>query len=209
MHSSQALCVRTSHASSLTHCSCHTLDTNIVILVASMQNHSQGITVRPIVGTPTPNGPRSNWDFLLRRFPDMLAGPTSLTFLALKRGLDDKLCPLIQFLTFQYLLWIFAPFSLYGISRIMNMSPSRGSFSITFPLTCMMVKVKWPGLSTYMSFFSCFVRNMGVLMNRQTFCWHTHFANLHFNGCATYRLTACTHLSTFAISLKTLSIILI
>lgn len=73
----------------------------------------------------------------------------------------------------------------------------------------MMVKAKWPGLSTYMTFFPCFMRKMGFLMNGPSCCLHTYFANIHFNGCAAYRLTACTLVSTSMISLKALSIILI
>lgn len=56
--------VRTSHASSLTLCISHTLNTNRVILLASVRHHSQGITLPPNAGTPTPNGLRPNWDFL-------------------------------------------------------------------------------------------------------------------------------------------------
>jgi len=63
-HSTNSPCVRTVHVPSLSYCSCHTLATNIVILLASMRNHSQVITVQPTVGNPTPNGLRSNWDFL-------------------------------------------------------------------------------------------------------------------------------------------------
>ena len=44
-------------------------------------------------------------------------------------------------------------------------------------------------------------------MIRPTCCLHTHFANLHFDGCVAYQLRACTHLSTSMISLKTISII--
>ena len=72
-----------------------------------------------------------------------------------------------------------------------------------------MVKAKWPSLSTYMPFFPCFMRKMGVLTNRPACCLHTHFENLHIVGYSTYQLTTCTHLSTFVILLKTLSIILI
>ena len=36
-----------------------------------------------------------------------------------------------------------------------------------------------------------------------------HFTNLHIDGCATYWMKTCTHLRTFVISLKTLSIIFI
>ena len=69
------MCVRTAHAPSLTCRSYHILATNRDILLASVKNSSQGIIVRPTVRTPTPNGPRSNWDFLSGRFPDMLVGP--------------------------------------------------------------------------------------------------------------------------------------
>lgn len=79
-HSSQAPCVRISHAPSLTHYSCHILATNKVILVGSMKNHDQGISIGPTVKTPTPNSLRSNWDFLLGRSPDMLAGLVLSTY---------------------------------------------------------------------------------------------------------------------------------
>ena len=73
-HSSQPTCVRTFHSPSLTHYSGHTLATNRVILLASVRHRGQGITIRPTAGTPTPNSLRSNWDFLPRRSPHMLAG---------------------------------------------------------------------------------------------------------------------------------------
>ena len=63
-HSSQTICVRTSHAPSLTHYSDHTLATDIVILLASVRHRGQGIAIWTTAGTPTPNGLRSNWDFL-------------------------------------------------------------------------------------------------------------------------------------------------
>ena len=75
-HSPNSPCVRTVHARSLSYCNYHTLATNIVILLASMRNCGQGITVWPTVGTPTRNGLRSNWDFLPGRSPNMLVGPT-------------------------------------------------------------------------------------------------------------------------------------
>ena len=46
-------------------------------------------------------------------------------------------------------------------------------------------------------------------MNKLVCCLHTHFMNLHFDGCSAYWLETCTHLSNFVISMKTLSIILI
>lgn len=89
------------------------------------------------------------------------------------------------------------------------MSPSQGNFSITCPLTRMMVKAKWLGLSSYMTLFPCYMRKMDVLTNIPTYYLHTHFTNLHFDGCEAYRLTSCAHLRTYVISLKTLSIIFI
>jgi len=68
-HSSQPTFVRTFHSPSLTRCSSHTLVTDRVNLIASMWHHGQGITLRPTVGTPTPNSLRSNWDFLPGRSP--------------------------------------------------------------------------------------------------------------------------------------------
>jgi len=61
--------VGTSHTLSLTHYISHTLSTNIVILLSSLRHHGQGITLRPTVGTPTQNNMRSNWNFLLGRYP--------------------------------------------------------------------------------------------------------------------------------------------
>ena len=79
-HSSQPPCVRTTHAPSLIHCSCHTLATSRFILLSSVRNCGQGITIQPTLGTPTPNILRSNLDFLPRRYPYMLAGPAPSTF---------------------------------------------------------------------------------------------------------------------------------
>jgi len=75
-HWPNSSCDRTSHEPSLNYCSCHILATNRDILLAFVQNSGQGITVQPTAGTPTPNCFRSNWDFLLGRSSDMLAGPT-------------------------------------------------------------------------------------------------------------------------------------
>ena len=61
--------VGTSRTHSLTFCIINTLATDRVILLASVRHRSQGITLRPTVGTPTPNGLRSNWDFLLGTSP--------------------------------------------------------------------------------------------------------------------------------------------
>ncbi len=68
-HSSQPTCVRTYHAPSLTHRSYHTHNTNKGILLASVQNCGQGITIRPTTRTTTPNGLRSNLEFLPGRSP--------------------------------------------------------------------------------------------------------------------------------------------
>ena len=64
-HSLHPQCVRTSLAPSLSYYSCHTLATNRAILLSSMRNNGQGITIWPIVGTPTLNDMGSNWNFLL------------------------------------------------------------------------------------------------------------------------------------------------
>ena len=56
--------VGTSHTPSLTHYISHTLATDIVILLASVRHHDQGITLQPTAGTPTPKGLRYNWNFL-------------------------------------------------------------------------------------------------------------------------------------------------
>ena len=174
-----------------------------------MWNRGQGIIVRPIAGTPTPNGLRSNCDFLPRRSTDMLVGPAPFTFLALEGGLDDKMCPLILFWTFSYLSWSLAHSTLHDFFRISNLSTSRGRFLISCLHTCMMVKENWPGLCSYMTSLPYLTRKMDVLMNRLVCCLHTHFVNPHIDGCAAYRLTVCTHLRTSVILLKILSIILI
>jgi len=46
------VCVRTAHAPYLAYCNCHTLATNKEILLASMQNRVQGITIQPTTRTP-------------------------------------------------------------------------------------------------------------------------------------------------------------
>ena len=71
-------CVRTSHSPSLTHCNSHTLALYRVILLAFVQHHDQGITLRPIAGTHTPNSLRSNWDFLLGRYPWHVGGSNTV-----------------------------------------------------------------------------------------------------------------------------------
>ena len=93
--------------------------------------------------------------------------------------------------------------------RILKMSPSQGSCSIYSPLTHMMVKPKWPSLSTYMTFFPWFMRKMSFLTNMLVFYLHTHFTNPHFVGFSAYRLKTCTHLNTYVMLLKKLFIILI
>jgi len=139
----------------------------------------------------------------------MLAGPAPSKFLVLEGGPNDKQCPLIQSWTYAYLSWSLALFFPWVAFRIMNMYLSWGSYSISCPLRHMMVKVKWPRLSTYITLFSWFMRNMSFLTNRLAFCLHTHFTNLHFAGWSTYWLTPCTDLRDSIISLKTHSIVLI
>ena len=41
-----------------------------VIVLSFEHIHGKGITLPPTVGTPTPNGVSSNWDFVSRRFPE-------------------------------------------------------------------------------------------------------------------------------------------
>ena len=79
VYSSQPTCVRTSRSPSLTHYNSHTLATNKVIILASVWHRGQGITLRPTAGTPTPNGPRSNWASYQGYPCDMLAGPSPST----------------------------------------------------------------------------------------------------------------------------------
>lgn len=64
---------------------------------------------------------------------------------------------------------------------------------------------KWPSLNSYRNFFPCSMRKMDVMTSMPICCFHTHFLNLHIDGCAAYQLTVCTHLSNFLISLKTIS----
>jgi len=142
-------CVRTLHAPSLACRASHTLATNKEILLAFVCNRGQGDTVWPIARTPTPNGLRSSWDFLPRRSLDILAGPVPSTFLALERGPDDKLCPYISGLIFAYLSWILLDSSLRNVSLMPRILTSRGSFLISCLNSHIMVKVKWPGSSTY------------------------------------------------------------
>jgi len=71
----------------------HTLAFDKDITLISVEYHSQGITLPPIVGTPTPNGLRSSWDFLLGRSPNMFVVLAPSTFIPLEGGLDDKLSP--------------------------------------------------------------------------------------------------------------------
>lgn len=101
-HSPHPSCIRTYHAPSLTHHRCHTLATNRHILLSSVWNRDQGISLRPTIGTLTWNGLRCNLDFLSGRSSDMLVGPALSTFKALEEGSDDKLCPLILFWTFNF-----------------------------------------------------------------------------------------------------------
>jgi len=112
----------------------------------------------------------------------MLVVPAPSTFMALEGGPNDKQCPHIQFWTFVYLSWSLALFFPRGVFRIVKMSPSRGRFSISCPLTHMMVKAKWPGLSTYITFFPWFMGNMSLLTNMVICCLHSHFRNLHLLG---------------------------
>ena len=57
----------------------YTLASNKYILLTFARYCSQGTTLLPTVGTPTPNSMRSSWDFLLGRSPDMLTSPTPST----------------------------------------------------------------------------------------------------------------------------------
>jgi len=141
-HSFHLRYVGTIHEPSLACCTCHTLSTNKDISLASSYKHDQDDTVQPTVGTPTPNGLRSSWDFLSQRSLDMLAGPTMSTFLVLEGGTDDKLCPLILFLTFTHLSWILSNSHLCDVFHMSNLSTSQGSFLISCLISRMMVKVK-------------------------------------------------------------------
>jgi len=70
--------VGTSRTHSLTLCINHTLTTDRVILLASVWHCGQGITLRPTARTPTTNGLRFNWDFLLRRSPWHVGGSSTV-----------------------------------------------------------------------------------------------------------------------------------
>lgn len=167
-------CVRTFHAPSLTCCKCHTLDTNKDISLISTHNHGQGDTVLPTARTPPPNSLRSSSDFLPGRSPNMLASPALSTFLALEGGLDDKLSPHILFWIFTHLSWILLDSSLCDICLTLNLSASWGIFMISCWNLCTMVKAKWPGLSTYMTFLHSSRMQMSSMKSRSTYCFHTH-----------------------------------
>ncbi len=209
MHSFPISCVRTLHIPSLACFAGHTLTTNKEILLTSTCNHGQGYIVRPTVGTPPPNGFRSSWEFLLRRSPDMLAGPTLSTFLVLEGGPYYKLCSHILFLIFSYLSWILVDSSLHDVSLMLNFSTSRGSFLISCQNSCMVVKEKFFDLCTYKTSMHLLMMNMTSLMKRPTFSFHAQFTNPHNDGEVTFHPTTFTHLSSSAISLNLLSIILI
>lgn len=142
-------CVRTIHAPSLACCAGHALATNKDILLASTHNHGQENIARPIIGTHTPNGLRSSWDFLPGRSPDMLVGLALLAVLVLEGGLDDKMSPHILFWIFSCLSWISLDSSLRDVYPMLNMSTSWGSFMISCWNSRTMVKAKWFGLSAY------------------------------------------------------------
>ena len=110
-HSPNSPCVRTVHAPSLSCRSCHTLATNRDILLASVWNRGQGITIQSNTATLTPNDLRSNWDFLLGRSPDILAGlaPSTqgecFTDLVLPSYLTSIILGLHFLLIFHYHRW--------------------------------------------------------------------------------------------------------
>jgi len=95
--------VRTSPCISLDTLQGHTLSSNKDILLTYARYRTQGITLLPTARTPTPNGMRCSWDFLLGRSHNMLVGPTLSAFLALEVGPTDKMSP-------QNLFWIFTHF---------------------------------------------------------------------------------------------------
>lgn len=82
----------------------HTLASDKVFILTYARYCGQEITLLPTVGTLTPNGLRSSWEFLPWISPNMLAGPAPSTFLVLEEGLDDKMSP-------QSLFWISAHLS--------------------------------------------------------------------------------------------------
>ena len=67
------MCVRTP-CISLDSLQGHALASDKDILLTSVLYRNQCIALIPIVGTPTPNSLRSNWDFLLGRYPYTLVG---------------------------------------------------------------------------------------------------------------------------------------
>lgn len=93
MHSSPLLCVRAFPCIFPDLLEGHALSSNKDMLIRSTHNHSEGNIVLPTTRNPTPNDPMSSWDFLPRRSPNMLAGLTPSTFLALEGGPNDKLSP--------------------------------------------------------------------------------------------------------------------
>ena len=112
-------CVRTIHAPSLAYCACHILATNKDILLTSMRNRSQGNTVLPLFGSPTPNDLRSSWDFLLGRSPNMLVGPTPPTSFKVECSLVLN-STLVCLYSQQCLHMVFAGFVIFGISLILS-----------------------------------------------------------------------------------------
>ena len=66
----------------------HALASEKFMILTSMIYHDQGTTLLPTIGTPTPNGLKSSWDFLPGISLDMLVGLEPLTFLVLEGGPD-------------------------------------------------------------------------------------------------------------------------
>ena len=80
---------------------------------------------------------------------------------------------------------------------------------ISCPNSYMMAKAKWLCLCSYKTSLPCLIRKMDVLMKRPACCLHTHFVNPHNSSAEVCLLAACTHLSSFVISLNLLFIIFI
>jgi len=91
-----------------------------------------------------------------------------------------------MFWFFAYPSWILSDSSLRDVSLMLNISTSWRSFLIPCRNSRMVVKAKWPDLSTYKTSMHLLMMQMTSLMKRSAWFFHAHFANPNNDGAVSY-----------------------
>lgn len=174
--------VRTSPFISLDFLQGHTLAFDKDIFLSSAHYRSQGISLLPTTGTPTPNNLSSSWDFLSGRSPYMLASTIPSTFMVLEGRPNDKMNPQSLFWIFTHLSSLMLHFVLQDVCIMEMTLKSHRSSGITCHITHMKVKEEQLGRGIVLPFRIYVKTSNLVRITWSVHCSHWQVVGIHSNG---------------------------